>query len=78
MLDEPSLGLSPRFVQIIFQNIKQLHQEGLTILLVEQNLSLTLAHASRCYVIERGRIVVQGTSAEIKDDPRTRKAYLGL
>lgn len=78
MLDEPSLGLSPRFVQNIFQNIKKLHQEGLTILLVEQNLSLTLAHASRCYVLERGRIVVQGTSAEVKDDPRTRKAYLGL
>ncbi len=78
MLDEPSLGLSPRFVQSIFQNIKKLHEQGLTILLVEQNLSLTLAHASRCYVLERGRIVVQGTSAEVKDDPRTRKAYLGL
>jgi branched-chain amino acid transport system ATP-binding protein len=78
MLDEPSLGLSPRFVQNIFQNIKKLHQDGLTILLVEQNLSLTLAHASRCYVLERGRIVVQGTSAEVKDNPRTRKAYLGL
>ncbi len=78
MLDEPSLGLSPRYVQIIFQNIKKLHEQGLTILLVEQNLSLTLAHASRCYVLERGRIVVQGTSAEVKDDPRTRKAYLGL
>ncbi len=78
MLDEPSLGLSPLFVQTIFQNIKQLHADGLTILLVEQNLTLTLAHASRCYVIERGRIVVEGASAQIRNDPRTRKAYLGL
>ena len=78
MLDEPSLGLSPLFVQHIFSTLKDLHAAGLTILLVEQNLSLTLAHASRCYVLERGRVVVEGPSAQVRDDPRSRKAYLGL
>ncbi len=78
MLDEPSLGLSPLFVQYIFGIIDRLHQEGLTILLIEQNLNLTLRHAQRCYVLERGRIAIEGASAAVKDDPRTRSAYLGL
>jgi branched-chain amino acid transport system ATP-binding protein len=78
MLDEPSLGLSPLFVQYIFGIIDRLHKEGLTILLVEQNLNLTLRHAQRCYVLERGKIAVEGTSDVVKDDPRTRSAYLGL
>ncbi|MGB3867345.1 MAG: ABC transporter ATP-binding protein [Xanthobacteraceae bacterium] len=78
MLDEPSLGLSPLFVQYIFGIIDRLHGEGLSILLIEQNLNLTLRHAQRCYVLERGRIAVEGASEIIKDDPRTRSAYLGL
>jgi branched-chain amino acid transport system ATP-binding protein len=78
MLDEPSLGLSPKFVQYIFEIIGKLHAEGLTVLLVEQNLNLTLRHASYCYVLERGRVAVEGSSAAVKDDPRTKKAYLGL
>ena len=78
MLDEPSLGLSPLMVQTIFRALRTLHENGLTILLVEQNLNLALAHASRCYVLERGALVLEGTSAELKNDPRTRKAYLGL
>ncbi|WP_296581768.1 ABC transporter ATP-binding protein [Xanthobacter sp.] len=78
MLDEPSLGLAPRFVQYIFEIIDRLHAEGLTVLLVEQNLNLTLRHADYCYVLERGRLVVEGTSAHVKDDPRTKSAYLGL
>ncbi|HVV41094.1 MAG TPA: ABC transporter ATP-binding protein [Nitrobacter sp.] len=78
MLDEPSLGLSPLFVQYIFGIIDKLHAEGLTILLVEQNLNLTLRHAERCYVLERGRIAVEGAVDTVKDDPRTRSAYLGL
>jgi branched-chain amino acid transport system ATP-binding protein len=78
MLDEPSLGLSPLFVQYIFGIIDKLHAEGLTILLVEQNLNLTLRHAQRCYVLERGRIAIEGPSDIVKDDPRTRSAYLGL
>ena len=78
MLDEPSLGLSPRFVQYIFAIVDRLHAEGLTILLVEQNLNLTLRHAGRCYVLERGQVAVEGTADVVKNDPRTRSAYLGL
>jgi len=79
MLDEPSLGLSPLMVRTIFAAIKRLNEEEkLTILLVEQNLRLTIAHASRCYVLEHGRVVLSGSSAELAEDPRTRKAYLGM
>jgi branched-chain amino acid transport system ATP-binding protein len=78
MLDEPSLGLSPLFVKYIFDIVDRLHAEGLTILLVEQNLMLTLRHAERCYVLERGQVAIEGPSDVIKDDPRTRSAYLGL
>jgi branched-chain amino acid transport system ATP-binding protein len=78
MLDEPSLGLSPLFVQYIFGIIDRLHAEGLSILLIEQNLNLTLRHAQRCYVLERGKVAVEGASDVVKDDPRTRRAYLGL
>ncbi len=78
ILDEPSLGIAPVVVQHIFRTLRRLHESGLTILLVEQNLNLALAHASRCYVLERGSMVLEGTSAELKSDPRTRKAYLGL
>ena len=78
MLDEPSLGLAPLIVQQIFQIIDTLNGAGLTILLVEQNLNLTLRHAHRCYVLERGRVVVEGTADVVRDDPRTRSAYLGL
>ncbi len=78
MLDEPSLGLSPLFVQYIFGIIDRLHAEGLSILLIEQNLNLTLRHAQRCYVLERGKVAIEGASDVVKDDPRTRSAYLGL
>ncbi|QDW37963.1 ABC transporter ATP-binding protein [Bradyrhizobium sp. KBS0727] len=78
MLDEPSLGLSPLFVQYIFEIIDRLHDEGLTILLVEQNLNLTLRHAQRCYVLERGQVAVEGVADAVRDDPRTKSAYLGL
>ena len=78
MLDEPSLGLSPLFVKYIFDIVDRLHAEGLTILLIEQNLMLTLRHAGRCYVLERGQVAIEGPSDVIKDDPRTRSAYLGL
>ncbi|MBP7669871.1 MAG: ABC transporter ATP-binding protein [Ferrovibrio sp.] len=78
MLDEPSLGLAPLFVQYIFEIVDQLKAAGMTILLVEQNLNLTLKHADRCYVLERGRIAVEGVADAVRDDPRTRRAYLGL
>jgi branched-chain amino acid transport system ATP-binding protein len=78
MLDEPSLGLSPLFVQTIFRALKDLNEQGLTILLVEQNLNLTLAYASRGLVLERGRVAVAGDRETLAADPRTRAAYLGL
>jgi branched-chain amino acid transport system ATP-binding protein len=78
MLDEPSLGLAPLFVQYVFEVIDQLKAAGMTILLVEQNLNLTLKHADRCYVLERGRVAVEGVADAVRDDPRTRRAYLGL
>ena len=78
MLDEPSLGLSPLFVKYIFEIIARLHAEGLTILLVEQNLNLTLRHAQRCYVLERGQVAVEGNADAVRNDPRIKSAYLGL
>ena len=78
LLDEPSLGLSPLFVQYIFETLRKVHADGMTILLVEQNSNLTFRNASRCYVLERGQIAVEGTSEEVRQDPATRKAYLGL
>jgi branched-chain amino acid transport system ATP-binding protein len=78
MLDEPSLGLSPLFVQIIFKALGELNKQGLTLLLIEQNLTLTLAYASRGVVLERGQIAIEGTREMLKGDPRTGAAYLGL
>ena len=78
MLDEPSLGLSPLFVQSIFRTLATFQKRGLTVLVVEQNLNLTLTYATRCAVLEQGRIVVEGRGTEVKNDPRTRRAYLGL
>ncbi len=78
MFDEPSLGLSPILVSEIFGIIKTLHQEGLTIFLVEQNVKQTLKVADYCYVIENGRVVQEGTGAALEADPKVREAYLGL
>lgn len=77
ILDEPSLGLSPKFVQTIFEALTTLHREGLTLLLVEQNLKITLRNVQRCYVIERGEIVISGRSEDMLDDPAVKRAYLG-
>jgi branched-chain amino acid transport system ATP-binding protein len=77
LLDEPSLGLSPRFVQQIFAAINRLREEGLTILLVEQMAAQALALADRAYVLERGRIVLEGTAAEVRTNPTVIQAYLG-
>jgi len=78
MFDEPSLGLSPILVAEIFEIIKSLHQEGLTIFLVEQNVKQTLKVADYCYVIENGRVVQEGTGAALEADPKVREAYLGV
>jgi branched-chain amino acid transport system ATP-binding protein len=77
MLDEPSIGLAPLIVQEILRVIGQLKSEGLTIILVEQNARLALSVADRGYVLEVGRIVLQGSSAELSADPRLGQAYLG-
>jgi branched-chain amino acid transport system ATP-binding protein len=78
MLDEPSLGLSPILVGDIFRVIKEVHAEGVTVLLVEQNVFRTLEIADRAYVLENGRVVLQGSGAELLANDHVRKAYLGL
>ncbi len=77
LLDEPSMGLSPILVQEIFTIIKDINAEGTTVLLVEQNAAMALAIANRGYVLETGRVLIQGPAAELRVDPRVRAAYLG-
>ena len=77
MLDEPSMGLAPILVQEIFDIIKELNEQGTTILLVEQNASMALSIANRGYVLETGKIVKTGTGRELLDDDDVRKAYIG-
>jgi branched-chain amino acid transport system ATP-binding protein len=78
MMDEPSLGLAPVVVSQVFATIRRLHGEGLTILLVEQNLKKALEVADRGYVVETGTIALHGSSAELLDNPAIRAAYLGI
>jgi branched-chain amino acid transport system ATP-binding protein len=78
LLDEPSLGLSPVLVETIFQVITELHQEGTTILLIEQNALLALNTASRGYVMETGNIVMSDKADVLLDSPDVRRAYLGI
>ena len=75
--DEPSMGLSPLLVQEIFDIIQNIHKEGMTILLVEQNAQMALSVADRAYVLETGRVVMDGTGAELLTNERVRSAYLG-
>jgi branched-chain amino acid transport system ATP-binding protein len=78
MFDEPSLGLSPILVRDIFNVIKRIKEEGTTVLIVEQNVKQTLAIADRAYVLENGRIVLEGTGASLLNDEHVRSAYLGV
>jgi branched-chain amino acid transport system ATP-binding protein len=78
MFDEPSLGLAPTVVTEVLNTIRALHDGGMTILLVEQNVAASLQLADRAYVLENGSIVLQGSGAELLEDPRVREAYLGL
>ena len=78
MLDEPSMGLAPILVEQIFDIIQELHRAGTTILLVEQNAQMALSIADRAYVLETGRIVMNGTAKEMREDKRVQKAYLGM
>jgi len=77
LLDEPSLGLAPQMVQTIFRVIKEINAEGTTILLVEQNAHMALVTADRGYVMETGRIVLEGSADVLLKDDRIKKAYLG-
>ena len=78
MFDEPSLGLAPTIVQEVFAIIRELNRAGLTILLVEQNVALSLKISQRAYVLENGRVVMSGGGMELLGDDRVRQAYLGL
>jgi branched-chain amino acid transport system ATP-binding protein len=78
LMDEPSLGLSPLLVSKLFEIIDQINREGITILLVEQNVVHALKHSSRAYIIETGSAVLKGNSAELIDDEHVKEAYLGV
>lgn len=78
MFDEPSLGLAPTVVQEVFATIRTLHDEGITVLLVEQNVAASLRMADRAYVLENGRVAFDGQGADLLADPRVREAFLGL
>ena len=78
LLDEPSQGLAPRIVDEMYEALQRVAQTGVTILLVEQNVSLALDFASRAYVIENGRISLHGSSEELVNDERIRASYLGI
>ncbi len=77
MLDEPSMGIAPILVQRIYETIGEINRSGVTILLVEQNANYALEVSSRAYVLETGKIALQGESAQLRDDPEVQKAYLG-
>lgn len=78
LLDEPSMGLAPLIVRDIFRTIEQLHAGGTTILLVEQNARAALQVADYAYVLETGRVVLEGPARQLADDPKVKRAYLGI
>jgi branched-chain amino acid transport system ATP-binding protein len=78
MFDEPSLGLAPILVLEIFKMIKKVNEEGVTILLVEQNVKQTLAMCNRAYVLENGRIVMEGSGSELMQNEQVKEAFLGI
>ncbi|MEE8242053.1 MAG: ABC transporter ATP-binding protein [candidate division NC10 bacterium] len=77
LLDEPSMGLAPLLMMSVFDSLKEINQEGTTILLVEQNARMALQFAGRGYVLENGRLVLDGRSEELLANPQVKKAYLG-
>ena len=77
LMDEPSMGLSPLYVTEIFEIIKKIKKEGTTVLLVEQNANMALQVADRAYVLETGKIIMDGKASDLMNDERVRKAYLG-
>lgn len=77
LLDEPSLGLAPIITRTIYEKLAEVNRAGTTVLLVEQNLTAALRLADRAYVLQQGRVVLGGTAAELRNDPRVRAAFLG-
>lgn len=78
MFDEPSLGLAPIMVKEIFDLVRKVNQEGVTVLLVEQNVRQTLAMCNRAYVLENGRIVLHGDGNELMENEHVKEAFLGI
>lgn len=78
LLDEPSLGLSPALVKVLFRAITEVHAAGTAVLLVEQNVSLALGIATRAYLLDEGHVIAQGTPEAILTQPELKRAYLGL
>ena len=78
MLDEPSLGLAPILVKDLFKIIRRINEQGVTVLLVEQNLRYALENSTRGYVLETGRVTLAGSSADLLENPHVKKAYLGI
>jgi branched-chain amino acid transport system ATP-binding protein len=78
LLDEPSMGLSPKLVEVIAETLQRLRADGIAMLLVEQNAMLAFAATGHCLVLENGEIALAGPSAELRANPRIRRLYLGL
>ncbi|MCK8602129.1 ABC transporter ATP-binding protein [Desulfoferrobacter suflitae] len=78
LFDEPSLGLSPLLTQEIFRLVRKIHQEGMTILMVEQNVKQTLAICDRAYVLENGRVIMEGKGRELLENEEVKQAFLGI
>jgi branched-chain amino acid transport system ATP-binding protein len=78
MLDEPSLGIAPLVVARIFEVIREINRRGTTILLIEQNASISLKTATRGYILETGQVILEGKADDLLQDEKVKKAYLGL
>lgn len=78
LLDEPSLGLAPTVVEALYETLRRLHREGLTLLLAEQSVQLALEVADHAYVLQTGRTVLEGPARALRDDPQVQKIYLGI
>src|SRR6185312_12382177 len=76
-MDEPSMGLSPALVELVFEIIQEINRQGTTIFMVEQNASMALSIADRAYVLQTGRVVLSGAASELRANPAIREAYLG-
>ena len=78
LVDEPSLGLAPRIISLVFEALQSMNRQGMTIVLVEQNVNATLSIANRAYLLERGRIVLEGESGVLRNNTQIQESYLGL